>query len=143
MLVFRERTEGFGNMIYLASPYTHVDAAVRESRFDAACLATSTLMRAGLSVYAPIVHSHPLVRYGLPIEWQFWQAHDCEHLRRCDNVIVLTLDEWKESRGVQAEIELAIDLDLPIRYLSSPMISNLSGGDANMSFRPFSQETSI
>ncbi len=44
-------------MIYLASPYTHVDAAVRESRFDAACLATSTLMRAGLTVYAPIVHS--------------------------------------------------------------------------------------
>ncbi len=49
-------------MIYLASPYTHVDAAVRESRFDAACLAMSTLMRAGLSVYSPIVHSHPLVR---------------------------------------------------------------------------------
>ena len=82
-------------MIYLASPYTHVDAAVRESRFDAACLATSTLLRAGLHVYSPIVHSHPLVRYGLPIEWEFWQAHDCEHLRRCDSVIVLTLDGWK------------------------------------------------
>ena len=25
--------EEFGKMIYLASPYTHVDAAVRESRF--------------------------------------------------------------------------------------------------------------
>ena len=129
-------------MIYLASPYTHVDGAVRESRFDAACLATSTLMRAGLSVYSPIVHSHPLVRYGLPIEWEFWQAHDCEHLRRCDSVIVLTLDGWKASRGVQAEIELAIDFDLPIRYMSPLTISNMSGGDTNMSVRPFSQETS-
>ena len=129
-------------MIYLASPYTHVDDAVRESRFDAACLATSTLMRAGLSVYSPIVHSHPLVRYGLPIEWEFWQDHDCEHLRRCDSVIVLTLDGWKASRGVQAEIELAIEFDLPIRYLSPSTISNVSGGDTNISVRPFSQETS-
>ncbi len=130
-------------MIYLASPYTHVDAGVRESRFDSACLATSTLMRAGLSVYSPIVHSHPLVRYGLPIEWEFWRAHDCEHLRRCDEVMVLTLDGWKSSRGVKAEIELAIELDLPIRYLTLSMISNLSGGDTNISLRPFSQETSI
>ena len=129
-------------MIYLASPYTHVDGAVRESRFDAACVATSTLMRAGFSVYSPIVHSHPLVRYGLPVEWEFWQRHDCEHLRRCDSVIVLTLDGWKASRGVQAEIELAIEFDLPIRYLSPSMISYMSGGDTNMSLRPFSQETS-
>ena len=129
-------------MIYLASPYTHEDATVRESRFDAACKATSTLMRAGLSVYSPIVHSHPLVRYGLPSEWEFWQAHDCEHLRRCDEVMVLTLDGWNASRGVQAEIALAIQLALPIRYLSPSMISNLSGGDDSMSIRPFSQETS-
>ena len=128
-------------MIYLASPYTHVDTAVRESRFDDVCLATSTLLRAGLHVYSPIVHSHPLVRSGLPIEWEFWQTHDCEHLRRCDELVVLTLDGWKASRGVQAEIELAIELD--IRYLSPSMISNLSGGDTNISFRPFSQETSI
>ena len=129
-------------MIYLASPYTHVDDAVRESRFDAACLATSTLLRAGLHVYSPIVHSHPLVRYGLPIEWEFWQAHDCEHLRRCDSMIVLTLDGWKLSRGVQAEINLAIAMDLPIHYLSPETISNWSGGNTNMSMRPFSQETS-
>ncbi len=130
-------------MIYLASPYTHVDASVRESRFDAACMATSTLMRAGLSVYSPIVHSHPLVRFGLPIEWEFWQAHDCEHLRRCDQVMVLPLDGWKVSRGVQAEIALAMELGLPIRYLSPSMISNLSGGVESMSVRPFFQETSI
>ena len=129
-------------MIYLASPYTHVDDAVRESRFDAACLATSTLLRAGLHVYSPIVHSHPLVRYGLPIEWEFWRAQDFEHLRRCDEVILLTLDGWKASRGVQAEIELAIERDLQIRYLSPSMISNMSGGDTNMSMRPLSQETS-
>ncbi len=130
-------------MIYLASPYTHDDPVVREQRFDAACAAAAWLMRAGLFVYAPIAHSHPLVRFGLPIEWEFWQAHECEHMKRCDELLVLTLDGWKTSRGVQAEIDLAIEMDLPIRYLSPSMISNVSGGDTSINVRPSSQETSI
>ncbi len=130
-------------MIYLASPYTDDDPAVREQRFDAACAAAAWLMRAGFIVYAPIAHSHPLVRYGLPIEWEFWQAHDCEHMKRCDELLVLTLDGWKTSRGVQAEIDLAIEMDLQIRYLSPSMISNASGGDTSISVLPSSQETSI
>ncbi|MDZ4851701.1 MAG: DUF1937 family protein [Pirellulaceae bacterium] len=130
-------------MIYLASPYTHVDPSVREQRFSAACMAAAALMRAGRSVYSPIVHSHPLVQYGLPIEWEYWQVHDCEHLRRCNCVVVLTLDGWKTSRGVQAEIDLAIDMDLPVHYVSPAMISNWSGGDTSINVRPLSQETSI
>ena len=130
-------------MIYLASPYTHRDRAVCEQRFNDACFTAAALMRAGFSVFSPIVHSHPLVRYGLPIEWEFWQAHDCKHLRRCDSMIVLTLDGWKLSRGVQAEINLAIAMDLPIHYFSPETISNWSGGDTNISMRPLSQETSI
>jgi hypothetical protein len=61
-------------MIYLACPYTHPNPAVREQRFEAACVATASLMRSGKTVFSPIVHSHPLVHYGLPIEWEFWQS---------------------------------------------------------------------
>ena len=35
----------------------------------------------------------------------------------CDSLFVLMLDGWRESRGVQAEIDLAIDMDLPVRLL--------------------------
>lgn len=129
-------------MIYLASPYTHPDSSVREARFDAACLATAELVRAGHMVFSPIVHGHPLVRFDLPIEWEYWERIDREHLRRCDEVVVLMLDGWRESRGVQAEIDLAIEMDLPIRYLPSSTISNSSGGKTSMSVRPLSQETS-
>jgi len=128
-------------MIYLCSPYSHPDPSVREARFDAACLATVELMRAGHVVFSPIVHGHPLVRFNLPIEWKYWERIDREHLRRCDEVVVLMLDGWRESRGVQAEIDLAIEMDLPIRYLP-PSISNTSGGETSMSVRPLSQETS-
>lgn len=35
----------------------------------------------------------------------------------CDELVVLLLPGWRESEGVQAEIDLALELDLPIRYL--------------------------
>jgi len=130
-------------MIYLAAPYTHPDPRVREARFDAACVATAALVRAGQIVFSPIVHGHPLVRFDLPIEWEYWERFDREFLQRCDEVAVLMIDGWRESRGVQAEIDLAIDMDLPIRYLPLAMISNASGGDTNINIRPLSQETSI
>jgi hypothetical protein len=129
-------------VIYLACPYTHPDPAVRDQRFEAACVATASLMRAGRSVFSPIVHSHPLVRYGLPVEWDFWQAQDCEHLRGCDCVVVLTLEGWETSVGVQAEVRLANELGLPIHYLPLAMISMQSPGSVNINCRPLSQSTS-
>ena len=105
-------------MIYLASPYTHADAGVRKERFRAACRATAALMRQGHVVFAPIVHGHPLVAEGLPIEWPWWERFDREHLSRCDEVVVLMLDGWKSSTGVQAEIRIAEELGKPVRYLA-------------------------
>ncbi len=130
-------------MIYLASPYSHPEPAVRQWRYEAACQATAELLRRGHVVVSPIVHSHALVRFGLPGDWEFWQRCDAALLCRCQRLFVLTLEGWRESRGVQAEIDLAIDLDLPIDYLAPEMVSNRSGGEANISVRPLSQETSI
>ena len=104
-------------MIYLASPYTHPDPRVREARYDAACRATVEFVRAGHAVFSPIVYSHPLVKYGLPTDWSFWMSFDLDHLRRCEELVVLTIDGWQESQGVQAELDLARTLTLPIRYL--------------------------
>lgn len=104
-------------MIYLASPYSHPDGAVREQRFRDACCVTARLMERGLTVFSPIVHGHPLVSHGLPTDWPFWERFDREHLRRCDELVVLTLDGWRESIGVTAEIRIAGELGKPVRYL--------------------------
>ena len=130
-------------MIYLASPYSHSEPNVRAARYEMACQATAAIIREGQPVFSPIVHSHPLVRFGLPTDWEFWQRCDRQYMRGCREVVVLTLAGWRESRGVQAEIDLAIDMDLPVSYLSPEMISNVSGGETNISDRPLSQETSI
>jgi len=104
-------------MIYLASPFSHPDAAVREARFRDACRAAARLMRAGKIVFSPIAHSFPIAQHGLPVDWHFWEPFDRAHLERCDEVVVLTLDGWRESVGVQAEIRIAAELGKPVRYL--------------------------
>ncbi len=104
-------------MIYLASPYSHPESSVREQRFRAACVAAVRLIRVGHIVFSPITHGHSLALHGLPTDWRFWERFDHRQLACCDEMIVLTLDGWRESEGVQAEIRLATEFGKPIRYL--------------------------
>ena len=105
-------------MIYLASPFTHVDPAIRQQRFEAACRAAAALICRGQTVFSPIAHSHAICRYGVPLDWQFWQRHDRRYLDVCDEVVVLMLDGWRESIGVQAEITIARELGKPVTFLA-------------------------
>src|SRR5262249_38111952 len=109
---------GGQSMIYLASPYSHTDADVRQQRFHAACLTTVALMRAGHTVFCPVVYGHPLASHGLPTDWAFWERYNREHLARCDQLVVLMLDGWKESIGVREEVRIAAELGKPVRYVN-------------------------
>ncbi len=104
-------------MIYLCSAYSHPDPAVRERRFDAACRAAAELTRQGRTVYSPIVHSHSISKYGLPLNWAYWQRHDRRFIEACTEVVVLRIDGWKESVGIQAEIAIAQELGKPVTFL--------------------------
>ena len=105
-------------MIYLASPYSHPDPAVRKQRFCTACRVTAELLRAGQLVFSPIAHSHGIAEHNLPCTWSFWEPFDRWFLERCDELVVLMLDGWQESVGVQAEIQLAHALGKPVRYIT-------------------------
>ena len=103
-------------MIYLASPYSHSDAGIREQRYHDACQAATRLLQSGQPVFAPIVHGHPLVGCGLPTDWSFW-GRICRHyLEACQQVVVLMLNGWEQSIGVRAEIEIATSLEKPVWY---------------------------
>ena len=115
-------------MIYLASPYSHPDPSVREFRFREACRAAAKLMRLGKAVFSPIAHGHCICTHGLPTDWRFWEPFDRVQLERCDEVVVLMLDGWRESVGVQAEIRIAGQLGKPVRYLEPEATDHPSGG---------------
>jgi nucleoside 2-deoxyribosyltransferase len=113
-------------MIYLASPYSHPDPAVREARFEAVCRVAATLIKKGHVVFSPIAHSYPMVRYGLPDDWQFWSAQDRRFLEACDELWVLTLDGWQQSIGIHAEIAIARELGKTVRWIT-PELKEVRG----------------
>lgn len=106
------------HLTYLASPYSHPDAAVRQQRFEAACRVAAALIRRGHVVFSPIAHSHSIAQHGLPVDWGFWERHDRRLLAACDELWVLKLDGWQHSRGVQAEIAIALALGKPVRFVA-------------------------
>jgi hypothetical protein len=74
------------------------------------------LIRAGHIVYCPVVQFHPLVKHSLFTDWQFWERIVEQHLSRCDEMVVLMLDGWESSTGVEAELKIARDMGLAIRF---------------------------
>ena len=112
-------------MIYLASPYSNCDPTIREARFREACRAAAKLMRLGHAVFSPIAHGHCIAAFGLPTDWRYWEPLDRWQLERCSEVVVLQLEGWKQSPGVQAEIQIATELGKPVRYLGPDWLPTL------------------
>jgi hypothetical protein len=103
--------------VYLASPYSHPDKAVMQKRFEDVCAAASGLMSRGALVFSPIAHTHPIAVSGcLPRGWDFWKLYDEVMIGHAEKVVVLTLEGWRESKGVAAEIEIAKQLGIPVEY---------------------------
>ncbi|WP_341232391.1 DUF1937 family protein [uncultured Methylophaga sp.] len=112
-------------MIYIASPYSHKDPAVMQHRYEKVKEYTAYLMRIGAAAYSPIVHGHDIARsHELPTDWEFWKAHCLAMLRKADQMQVLKLPGWQESKGVQAEIEFCRLCGINIYYREMPGVSN-------------------
>jgi len=100
------KSDTCGGLVYLASPYSHKDPCVRCRRFDLACHATAPLTVAGLPVFSPIAHSHPIALTGvIPWDWPGWYKYDEPFMEVCEAMIVLTIPGHLASKGVAGEIE--------------------------------------
>ena len=82
-------------LIYLASPYSHPDPAVRKQRFEDVCRCAAKLILQGQVVFCPIAHSHPIellmedARFSEDIGWDFWSKQDIPFMERCDRFVVV------------------------------------------------------
>lgn len=107
------------SFIYLASPYTHHDPAVKEERYQAACRAAGKLMEEDRIVFCPIAHSHPIEVMGMAQvqSGSFWKRQDISILRHASELMVLCIDGWRDSTGIKWEIEMALQLGIPVSYI--------------------------
>jgi len=96
-------------VIYLASPYTDIEAETMTLRARQASVVAGELKKNGLMVYSPITHGHAIAQVvsGLPVNYESWQKFSVEMLKRCDHLYVLRLDGGEISVGVHDEIQVA------------------------------------
>lgn len=114
---------------YLASPYTHKDPKIKKKRATDVTICAVELLKHRVFTFAPIAYNEPWEKYDVPSDWGFWECFDKSFVERCDGgLIVLMLDGWKESVGVQAEIEYAHSLNLPVFYATK---EDIMSGDIN------------
>jgi len=93
---------------YLAIPYSSPYESVMDFRAEVSDIICADLMNQGRLIYAPISSCHHIAKkYGLPRDWKFWRRLDREFIKTCGKIIVITLNGWKKSTGVRAEIRLA------------------------------------
>ena len=104
-------------LVYLASPYAHPSAAVREARLEAVRYVCGQMVNQGRIVMSPLVYLGELAYKGVHPP-QGWYAFDLQLLARCDEMLVLQLPGWEESRGVLVEIAGAQAKGMPIHLIS-------------------------
>jgi hypothetical protein len=105
-------------MIYLASPYSHKDPEVMLDRFRRVCVVAGRLMEIGEIVFSPIAHTHPIaLACGLSRGFDYWKRFDEEFISVSHKLVVVTMQGWRESLGVQAEIKIAVELGKRVLFI--------------------------
>lgn len=103
---------------YLASPYSHRDTAMMESRYEAALEALGWLLKRKIWTYSPIVHCHTLARHkDLPTDANYWIPFNRAMLKLASTLIILKIDGWDISAGIKLEMKWAAEDSIPINSL--------------------------
>ena len=84
-------------------------------------------MQANIVVFSPLSHSVPIVRHGNldEMDSDFWLTMDIPLLHRSDELLVLGLDGWEQSKGVKRELFEAMSLKKPIIVIEEADIERL------------------
>lgn len=104
-----------GNLIYLASPYSDEEPFVMNARWKSVRKYASNLIELGYLVFSPVVYQ---LHYGLPKDFSFWKSMDFKMIEAADEVWILKLKGWNKSVGVVAEMNYAVKLGKPIRFVT-------------------------
>lgn len=103
-------------LIYLASPYSHDDPIVVNQRERAIREVVAEIIgkQDAIIPFSPIIYTHPIAKNVNPdFDWYPW---DLQFLSRCDAMIVVQLQGWSASKGIQIEIQHCRDRDIPIAF---------------------------
>lgn len=92
--------------VYLGTPYSRYSAGRHAAAYDAARHA-AYLVRMGIIVFSPIVHSHHVAEIGHidPLSYEIWMAQNEPFMSAAIAMIAVKLDGWRDSKGMAMEAE--------------------------------------
>ena len=95
--------------VYIASPYSHKDKYIRMTRVIQVDAKAADLMEQGYLVFSPLSHSHGISEHANvdPMDHDFWLRQDLWVLDMCDELHILCLSGWQDSKGIAVEIARA------------------------------------
>lgn len=113
-------------LVYVAAPYSNVPDKEKLMDIIARVSAKYMLENPGEYTITGLVHHYACQHESrLGTDWAFWKDF-CElFLKRCDKLLVIMYSGWWESGGVQAEIKLAEQLEIPVQYICPYTYLNL------------------
>lgn len=111
-------------LAYLATPYSKYPGSIAAAFVDASKLA-ARLMLAGVRVYSPIAHTHPLALYGNldPLDHRIWLPFDEAMMAKADVLIVAHMVSWETSKCIAHEVEYFALANKPIYDLDPETLS--------------------
>lgn len=120
-------------LVYLACPYTHKMESVRQARVTMACAVAARLMELNTAVFSPITHGNAIAGF-LPEarlhDHEFWMQQCLPILAASQKLVLLPIEGWKESRGVEHELAYAKARGIPCYVWQG--FSAYSGVDATL-----------
>lgn len=104
-------------MIYLASPYSQNPEKLYKEVLE---YVVKYFKDTGIMLFSPIVYGHNIAKANKPllnIDFSAWEKFDLDMLSKADELWILMLDGWEQSKGVFREIEYAMKLNKKVKYI--------------------------
>ena len=117
---------------YLATPYS-LYVSGRHAAFKLAAETRGLLIRAGVAVFSPVVHSHPVALYADmdPLDYSIWLPSERPILDCARGLILLRAPSWELSLGMREERAIFLAAGKPIVEMDVGVVPDALKGDSN------------
>lgn len=103
---------------YLATPYTHYELG-HEAAFRMASEQAALLMTAGIPIFCPISHSHPIADFGKldKVDPDFWRRMDKPMIAAAHGLIYVLASGYLRSSGMHNELVEMLRSGKPVVFM--------------------------
>lgn len=108
---------------YLASPYSKYPQGI-DVAFMMVAKQAGLLARAGVPVYSPICHTHPIALFGSlnPLDHSLWMPFDKPMMDAAVGLIMLRAVSWEESYGMKIEHDTFVAAGKPVIWMDPDVV---------------------